>query len=146
MVWLAEAIGISAFHPRDMLRDREGGRRFSFFNRTTKRNSYVFCKEVTQVAVKTMKGWISKFISTCMYYIRLLLAFQKLHANNSFVVSKSETYISWYKNRSILNLHPNDRRITDENRRVTVAYIRATDDQQTSNRRVTDDYWRTADE
>ncbi|CAB3981076.1 vascular endothelial growth factor receptor 2-like [Paramuricea clavata] len=55
IVWLADAIGISAFHPRDMLRDREGGRRFPFFNRTTKRNSYVFCKEVTQVAVKTMK-------------------------------------------------------------------------------------------
>ncbi|CAB3997544.1 vascular endothelial growth factor receptor 2-like [Paramuricea clavata] len=55
IVWLAEAIGISAFHPRDMLREREGGRRFSLFNRTTKRNSYVFCTEVTQVAVKTMK-------------------------------------------------------------------------------------------
>ncbi|CAB4004164.1 vascular endothelial growth factor receptor 2-like [Paramuricea clavata] len=55
IVWLAEAIGISAFHPRDMLREREGGRRFSFFNRTTKRNSYVFCKEVTQVAVKVIK-------------------------------------------------------------------------------------------
>ena len=55
MVWLADAIGISAFHPRDMLREREGGRRFSF-NSTTKRNSYVFCKEATQVAVKRMKG------------------------------------------------------------------------------------------
>jgi hypothetical protein len=59
IVWLADAIGISAFHPRDMLRDRESGRRFSLFNRTTKRNSYVFCTEVTQVAVKTTKGWIS---------------------------------------------------------------------------------------
>ena len=75
MVWLAEAIGISAFHPRDMLRDREGGRRFSFFNRTTKRNSYVFCKEVTQVAVKTMKGLISKFstVPACILFDYCLL-------------------------------------------------------------------------
>jgi hypothetical protein len=80
IVWLAEAIGISAFHPRDMLREREGGRRFCLFNRTTKReDSYAFCKDVTQVAVKTIKGLISKFSTVyLMYYIRLLLAFKKI--------------------------------------------------------------------
>ena len=60
-VWLAEAIGISAFHPRDMLRERTGGRRFSFlpfFDRTGKRNSYIYCKQVSSVAVKTIKGLI----------------------------------------------------------------------------------------
>ena len=56
MVWLAEGIGISAFRPRDILRERAGGRRFSsLFDRTAKRNSYIYCKEVTQVAVKTVK-------------------------------------------------------------------------------------------
>jgi hypothetical protein len=70
IVWLAEAIGISAFHPRGMLREREGGRRFSFFNRTTKRNCYIFCKEVIQVAVKTIKGLISKLGTVpVLYYI-----------------------------------------------------------------------------
>ena len=56
-VWLAEATGIAAFHPRDILKEKEGGRRFSFFNRTAKRNSYVYCKEITKVAVKKLKGW-----------------------------------------------------------------------------------------
>ena len=56
VVWLAEAIGISAFHPRDVLKEKEGGRRFSFFSRTTKRNSYVYCKDITKVAVKKLKG------------------------------------------------------------------------------------------
>ena len=56
IVWLAEAVGILAFNPRDILREREGGRRFSLFNRRAKRNSYVFCKEVTNVAVKKLKG------------------------------------------------------------------------------------------
>ena len=60
MVWLAEGTGISAFRPRDILRQRAGGRRFSsLFDRTAKRNSYVYCKEVTQVAVKTVKGLTS---------------------------------------------------------------------------------------
>jgi hypothetical protein len=56
VVWLAEAIGISAFHPRDILKERESRRRFSFFNRMAKRNSYVCCKEVTKVAIKRTKG------------------------------------------------------------------------------------------
>ena len=56
IVWLAEAVGISAFNPRDILREREGGRRFSLFHRTAKRNSYVYCKQVTNVAVKKLKG------------------------------------------------------------------------------------------
>jgi hypothetical protein len=94
IVWLADAIGISAFRPRDMLREREGGRRFSFFNRTRKRNSYVFCKEVTQVAVKTMKGLILKFstVPECMIQDYFLYIFKKLLAKNSFVVRKFETY------------------------------------------------------
>ena len=57
IVWLAEAVGISAFNPRDILRKREGGRRFSLFPRTAKRNSYVYCKQVTNVAVKKLKGF-----------------------------------------------------------------------------------------
>ena len=56
VVWLAEAVGIAAFNPRDVLRERTGGLRFSLFNRTAKRNSYVFCKQVTKVAVKKLKG------------------------------------------------------------------------------------------
>ena len=56
VVWLAEATGISAFHPRDILKERESRRRFSFFSRMSKRNSYVYCKEVTKVAVKRLKG------------------------------------------------------------------------------------------
>ena len=49
-------MGISAFHPRDILKEKESRRRFSLFNRTGKRNSYVDCKEVTKVAVKGVKG------------------------------------------------------------------------------------------
>ena len=56
IVWLAEAVGISAFHPRDMLKQKESRSRFSIFNRFEKRNSYVYCKEVTKVAVKGLKG------------------------------------------------------------------------------------------
>ena len=56
VVWLAEAVGISAFHPRDMLKEKESRSRFSIFNRMEKRNSYVYCKEVTKVAVKGIKG------------------------------------------------------------------------------------------
>jgi hypothetical protein len=56
VVWLAEAIGISAFRPRDILKERKSRRRFSFFNRMTKTSSYVYCKEVTKVAVKRIKG------------------------------------------------------------------------------------------
>ena len=57
MVWLADAIGISAFRPRDMLKERAGGRGLSsLFDRTAKRNNYIYCKEITQVAVKTVKG------------------------------------------------------------------------------------------
>ena len=56
VVWLAEAMGISAFHPRNILKEREGRRSFSLFNRTSKRNSYVFSKEVTEVAIKRIKG------------------------------------------------------------------------------------------
>ena len=56
VVWLAEAIGISAFHPRAILKERESRRPFSIFNRMAKRNSYVDCKEVTKVAVKRIKG------------------------------------------------------------------------------------------
>ena len=59
VVWLAEAMGISAFHPRNIL--KESRRRFALFNRTTKRNSYVYCKEVTKVAVKRTKGLNTKF-------------------------------------------------------------------------------------
>ncbi|XP_028407243.1 fibroblast growth factor receptor 2-like [Dendronephthya gigantea] len=55
VVWLSEATGISAFHPRDILKERESRRRFSLFSRTSKRNSYVYCKEVTKVAVKRLK-------------------------------------------------------------------------------------------
>ena len=56
VVWLAEAVGISAFRPRDVLKEKEGRRRFSFFNRMTKRSSYVYCEEITKVAVKRIKG------------------------------------------------------------------------------------------
>ena len=56
IVWLAEAVGISAFHPRDILKQREGGPRFSFLWRKAKRNSYLRCKTVTNVAVKSIKG------------------------------------------------------------------------------------------
>ncbi|XP_046854041.1 vascular endothelial growth factor receptor 1-like [Xenia sp. Carnegie-2017] len=55
VVWLAEAIGISAFRPRDILREKGSRRRFSFFNRMVKRNSYVYSREVTKVAVKKIK-------------------------------------------------------------------------------------------
>ncbi|CAB4005680.1 vascular endothelial growth factor receptor 2-like, partial [Paramuricea clavata] len=55
VVWLAEAMGISAFRPRDILKGRKSRRRFSFFNRMTKTSSYVYCKEVTKVAVKRIK-------------------------------------------------------------------------------------------
>ena len=33
VVWLAEAVGISSFHPRDILREKENQRRFSSFKR-----------------------------------------------------------------------------------------------------------------
>ena len=56
IVWLAEAMGISAFHPRNILKEIENRRPFFFFNRMAKRNSYVYSKEVTEVAVKRMKG------------------------------------------------------------------------------------------
>ncbi|XP_028408446.1 platelet-derived growth factor receptor alpha-like [Dendronephthya gigantea] len=56
VVWLAEATGISAFHPRDILKERESRRRFSLFSRTSKRNNYVYCKKLTKVAVKRLKG------------------------------------------------------------------------------------------
>ncbi|XP_046853276.1 mast/stem cell growth factor receptor kita-like isoform X2 [Xenia sp. Carnegie-2017] len=55
VVWLAEAVGISAFRPRDILREKGSRRRFSFFNRMVKRNSYVYSREVTKVAVKKIK-------------------------------------------------------------------------------------------
>jgi hypothetical protein len=62
MVWLADAIGISAFRPRDMLKERAGGRGLSsLFDRTAKRNNYIYCKEITQVAVKTVKGLFDHF-------------------------------------------------------------------------------------
>lgn len=69
-VWLAEAIGIAEFHPRDILREKEGGRRFFFFNRMAKRNSYVYCKQVTKVAVKKLKGCVclSIFLMTVYVY------------------------------------------------------------------------------
>ncbi|XP_046852604.1 fibroblast growth factor receptor 1-like isoform X2 [Xenia sp. Carnegie-2017] len=55
VVWLAEAVGISAFHPRDILREKGSRRRFPFINRMVKRNSYVYSREVTKVAVKKTK-------------------------------------------------------------------------------------------
>ena len=55
-VWLAEAVGISAFHPRDMLQERESGGRFSFLWRKVERNSYLHCTDVTNVAIKSIKG------------------------------------------------------------------------------------------
>ena len=58
VVWLAEAIGISAFHPRDVLKEKERRRRFSFLFWAKKRKSYVNCKEVTKVAVKKLKGLV----------------------------------------------------------------------------------------
>ena len=56
LVWLAEAVGISAFHPRDMLKERESGGRLSFLLRKRKRNRYLNCTTVTNVAIKNVKG------------------------------------------------------------------------------------------
>ncbi|XP_028411444.1 fibroblast growth factor receptor 3-like [Dendronephthya gigantea] len=56
VVWLAEATGISSFHPREILREKEGRTRFFFFNHMMRRNSYVCCKKITNVAVKTVKA------------------------------------------------------------------------------------------
>jgi hypothetical protein len=53
---LAEAVGISAFHPREMLKERAGGGRFSFFWHKAKRNRLLQSREVTKVAVKSIKG------------------------------------------------------------------------------------------
>jgi hypothetical protein len=56
-------------------------------------------------------------------------------------VSKSGIYISWYKNWSILQLHPNDRRVHTSNKRLQTSNKRL----QKSNRRLqttTDDYRR----
>lgn len=53
---MAEAVGISAFRPRDMIKEREGGGRFSFTWHKAKRDKYLRGKEVTHVAVKCIKG------------------------------------------------------------------------------------------
>ena len=57
VVWLAEATGISSFHPREILKEKQGQRRFLFcLNRTLRRNNYTRCKAITKVAVKSIKG------------------------------------------------------------------------------------------
>ena len=56
LVWLAEVVGISAFHPRDMLKERESAGRFSFLWRKAKRNRNLRCTDVTNVAIKSIKG------------------------------------------------------------------------------------------
>ena len=56
VVLLGEAVGISAFRPRDILKERQGGGRLSFFWRKAKRKSYLHSKEITNVAVKCIKG------------------------------------------------------------------------------------------
>ena len=56
LVWLAEAVGISAFHPRDMLKERQSAGRFSFLRGKAKRDHYLRCKDVTNVAIKCVKG------------------------------------------------------------------------------------------
>ena len=56
VVWLAEAVGISAFRPRDMMKEREGGGRFSFLWKKVKGNKHLRGREVTNVAVKCIKG------------------------------------------------------------------------------------------
>ena len=60
-VWLAEAIGISGFRPRDILKQRSNRRRLSMFLRSFRRNNYVYCKEVTTIAVKKLKGLKNNF-------------------------------------------------------------------------------------
>ena len=55
-VWLAEATGISAFHPREILREREGGQKFSSFWRNVIKTNYINSRQVTRVAVKGLKG------------------------------------------------------------------------------------------
>ncbi|CAB4019700.1 vascular endothelial growth factor receptor 2-like, partial [Paramuricea clavata] len=55
VVWLAEAVGISSFHPREVLKERAGGGRFSFFLYKAKRNRLLNSREVTKVAVKSIK-------------------------------------------------------------------------------------------
>ena len=53
---MAEAVGISAFQPREMLKERAGGGRFSFFWRKAKKNILLRSRQVTNVAVKSIKG------------------------------------------------------------------------------------------
>ena len=55
VVYLANAIGISSFHPRIALSEKKTQRRFSF-SRLQRRNVYILDKIVKQTAVKTLKG------------------------------------------------------------------------------------------
>ena len=91
VVWLAEAIGISAFRPRDILREKGSRRRFSFFNRMVKRNSYVYSREVTKVAVKKIKGFavinisikiiIHNFMFHCMVLMKNIRLSKQIKIN-----------------------------------------------------------------
>ena len=51
-------MGISAFRPRDMLTEREGRGRLSFLWRKAKRNNHLRGRELTNVAVKCIKGYV----------------------------------------------------------------------------------------
>ncbi|XP_028411423.1 fibroblast growth factor receptor 4-like [Dendronephthya gigantea] len=56
VVWLAEATGISLFHPRETLREKQGKKMFFFFNRTRRKANFTNCKEINNVAVKQVKA------------------------------------------------------------------------------------------
>ena len=87
MVFLADAIGMASFRPRNILTEKRSQRRFPFVG-LTKRNPYIFDETVVKTAVKTLKG--TKFLLSNFYIVLVQIRHSFYSDANLFYSSRAD--------------------------------------------------------